>query len=315
MDNKIVQYRTKNPAELKFELDSLIRKEADLKNRIRALENNPFYKGQGNQADVIVKVEESSQMIIDLRAQLEAETSKTDKLEGDLKLLKDDFHSKTNEKGAVKENLIKARTLYEASLRRQANMIGGGLGSEPYARRTDDAQHGADQLDSLQRLQEDDEFLRTLGMVKWSGEDPAWLKLDFLEKIKRVDPNDPNDIRKEFVRLTEKKIDLSRKLDQTQAILKTQIEMEKKRLVQHQLETKSKEHELLRCEEKIKDLKDLIDRVAAATRKVSFAKNQRTGQDVYYNDGVSVFSENNSDVFHIGTSENLFDIYVGKAAF
>lgn len=45
MDNKIVQYRTKNPADLKFELDSMIRKEADLKNRIRALENNPFYKG------------------------------------------------------------------------------------------------------------------------------------------------------------------------------------------------------------------------------------------------------------------------------
>ena len=157
-----------------------------------------------------------------------------------------------------------------------------------------------------------DRLIRTLGLIRWKGEEPAWHKLQFLEKARRIDPNDQTGLREEYARLIFSKKELTERLDRVQGMLKITTDDEKKKEDEHLLIKKKKENELMRLEEARKEMEETLDRVGMNTGKVFIGKNQRTGEDVYYNDGVSVFSMDKSDLFHVNYEENLLDLYLSN---
>ncbi len=73
---------------------------------------------------------------------------------------------------------------------------------------------------------ENDNFLKALGLVKWKGEDPAWYKLDFLEKGGKIDMKDPESLWREIERLRMEKGELAAQLEKVQTLLKIQMESE-----------------------------------------------------------------------------------------
>ena len=71
---------------------------------------------------------------------------------------------------------------------------------------------------------ENDNFLKALGLVKWKGEDPAWYKLDFIEKGAKLDMKDPESLWREIERLRMEKGELAAQLEKVQTLLKIQME-------------------------------------------------------------------------------------------
>ncbi len=67
-----------------------------------------------------------------------------------------------------------------------------------------------------------DQFYKALGLIKWNGEKPAWMALDFIERERVIDPNDKNELIREIERLRIEKAELASQLEKLQTILSTQ---------------------------------------------------------------------------------------------
>ena len=59
---------------------------------------------------------------------------------------------------------------------------------------------------------DNDEFLKLLGNLKWSGEDPAWRKIEFIDRT-YIDSEDPLVLRKEIQHLKLEKGELAAHLE------------------------------------------------------------------------------------------------------
>ncbi len=57
--------------------------------------------------------------------------------------------------------------------------------------------------------------------MKWTGEDPAWRKIDFIDRT-YLDSDDPAILRKEIEHLKLEKGELAAHLEKTQTLLKNQ---------------------------------------------------------------------------------------------
>jgi hypothetical protein len=67
--------------------------------------------------------------------------------------------------------------------------------------------------------------------LHYDGEDPAWAKVDFLEKLnlnsQAIDEKDPSQLRREIERLKEGRRDLANELERTQNLLKMQVSIDR----------------------------------------------------------------------------------------
>lgn len=219
--------------------------------------------------------------------------------------LKREIEALQIEKQNVRKELSKAKTMYEMILQR--HQYNTHYTPPP-------KYEPANSAVMDEPLRNDDEFnerlIRTLGLIRWKGEEPAWYKLQFLERARKINPNDQSALREEYARLIFAKKELTERLDRVQGMLKITTEDEKKREDEHLILKKRKENELIRLEETRKDIESTLDKVGVNSGKVFIGKNQRTGEDVYYNDGISVFSMDKSDLFRIDYEENLIDVYL-----
>jgi hypothetical protein len=70
--------------------------------------------------------------------------------------------------------------------------------------------------------------------LHYDGEDPAWAKVDFLEKLnlgrpgtQPIDEKDPAQLKREIERLKEARRDLANELERTQNLLKMQVSIDR----------------------------------------------------------------------------------------
>ena len=118
-------------------------------------------------------------------------------------------------------------------------------------------------------LQDNDTFIKALGVMKWKGEDPAWMKVDFIDRAD-FDKNDPMALRKEIEHLRLEKGELAAHLEKTQTLLKTHMDIESERERIHNMEKEKIELQLkaalARADElaKLADLRGHSKRDAAA---------------------------------------------------
>jgi hypothetical protein len=70
--------------------------------------------------------------------------------------------------------------------------------------------------------------------LHYDGEDPAWAKVDFLEKLNLgrpgthpIDEKDPSQLKREIERLKEARRDLANELERTQNLLKMQVSIDR----------------------------------------------------------------------------------------
>ena len=61
---------------------------------------------------------------------------------------------------------------------------------------------------------DNDQFLKVLGNLKWTGEDPAWRKIEFIDRT-YLESDDPNVLRKEIEHLKLEKGELAAHLEKT----------------------------------------------------------------------------------------------------
>lgn len=62
---------------------------------------------------------------------------------------------------------------------------------------------------SNQDVNNDDEFMRKLGTLKWNGETPTWLRVDLLNRPDVLNENDVKSLHSEIERLKIEKADLA----------------------------------------------------------------------------------------------------------
>ena len=67
-----------------------------------------------------------------------------------------------------------------------------------------------------------------LGNLKWSGEEPAWKKIEFIDRT-YLSTDDPFVLRKEIERLKLEKGELASHLEKAQTLLKTRLDIEEEK--------------------------------------------------------------------------------------
>ena len=91
--------------------------------------------------------------------------------------------------------------------------------------------------------------------LHYDGEDPAWAKVDFLEKLnlnsQAIDEKDPSQLRREIERLKEGRRDLANELERTQNLLKMQVSIDRESDEIHQQEIRQLDSEIKRNNLKI----------------------------------------------------------------
>lgn len=226
------------------------------------------------------------------------------KKEEEISGLRKELETERIQSQTMRKDLGRAKAMYEGLVQRQQNNLYGLTPTQKY------------EMIEKRDQRKDEEFnerlIRTLGLIRWQGEEPAWYKIQFLDRSRKINPKDSDALRAEYARMIICKKELAERLNKVEGVLKITAEAEKKREDEHLILKKRKENELLRLEETRKELQSSMDRIGVNTGKVFIGKNQRTGEDVFYNDGISVFSLDKSDLFRVGTEENILDLYLDK---
>ena len=144
--------------------------------------------------------------------------------------------------------------------------------------------------------------MTTLGMVKLKGQDPAWMKLDFLEKIGDGSTKDLPSLMKENDRLRIEKSELAGQLEKSQTLLKTHLDIEKERQLIADTDKQKSDIQLKAAQHRIEEL-------------VKLADFRRHGEHAFrsdkaYDDAASEFSEMTESELQAG--ENTFDLFIGE---
>jgi len=309
LENKFIALKTRDPFEIKREIQTIKGREIELTNRINSLKSLPMYKNDGA-ANTLVKLREAEDQILDLTSQVDVEARKLKTHQDEVDKLKGLIDVLQNDRQSLRRDITRIRAMYEAGVARQKNNLVKGI-SPIYNIAQQPAETAVKEDPTLADIY-NEKLIRTLGLVRWKGEEPAWFKLQFLDRARKINPNDKEAIKEEYTRLSICKMDISMKLEKIQALLKATVDEEKKHEDEHLLNKKRKENELMKAQEQRKDLEATLDKIGTNTGKVFVGKNIRTGEEVYYNDAVSVFSLDKSDLFKITYEENLLDLYIDR---
>ena len=149
--------------------------------------------------------------------------------------------------------------------------------------------------------------MRALGVVRLKGEEPAWLKLDFIERTHDVNTNDPLELRREIERLRLEKSDLAAQLEKSQTLLRTQIDISKEKETIHDTEIHQAKIKLKSANTRVEELVKLAD---FRNKTNGFLQSGMENGDKEYDDNVSEFSEMTENELQAG--ENFLDVYVGN---
>jgi len=155
---------------------------------------------------------------------------------------------------------------------------------------------------------EKDNFIKALGMVRLKGEEPAWKRLEFIERHEELDIKDPVSLLKEIDRLRLEKSEIAAQLEKAQTLLHTHLEMEKEKEIIHSAEVNKLQLQLKSANNRIEELVKLAD-FRARTYKDNLLKTGGAGFKPY-DDGASEFSDITES--EISTNENTLDVLVGN---
>lgn len=152
--------------------------------------------------------------------------------------------------------------------------------------------------------EEKDNFLKALGLVKLKGEEPAWMKLDFIERSHEVNTSDIPSLLKEIDRLRMEKSELAAQLEKSQTLLKTHLEIEKEKQIINETDKQKLELQLKASQHRIDELVKLSD------FRRRGGDDNRYPADKLYDDNVSEFSDITESELHAG--ENTMDLFIGE---
>lgn len=168
------------------------------------------------------------------------------------------------------------------------------------------------------------EFMRTLGLMKLRGEEPAWSKLDFLERG-GVQLDDIPSLKRQIERLQLEKAQLAAELEKLQSLLTLKNEMDKERLALQDNESQQLRISLKAAQQRTEELARVAD--FRANRVVQLEKNHRLN---VYDDANRVVASRSqftigelmgySDEFseadtEVGAGENVLDLWLGQAEY
>lgn len=145
--------------------------------------------------------------------------------------------------------------------------------------------------------------MKALGLVKLKGQEPAWLKLDFIERAHELNMNDIPTLLKEIDRLRMEKSELAAQLEKAQTLLKTHMDIEREKQIINETERQKLELQLKSAQHRIEELAKLSD----FRRHASYGGYQ---SDKLYDDAASEFSDITESELHAG--ENTFDLFIGE---
>lgn len=305
---RIIEWESLNPRALKDELMRLKHREKELASRIEQFCNNRFFKAGGQMINNRQKFEQAQRMIVDTKAKINVMEENIDHVEAEIKELKQKIDRTKQETRKAKENYIETKTIYEETIRNKDIYTVNAMRKE--------AKKAFGETPMDKEMQEtDDKYEQALGLIRWTGEEPAWVKLDLLERTRIKDiKNDKltqQEVKEEVKRLHEEKIDLGQKLIKVQTVLKSHIDIEKAKDQQHLFEVKNKEYTLMELKNQIEEYESLMSKIDPRKHKLVPSIDARTGKDIYYDDTVSVFEEYPSDYEGLNSWDNIFDIYLG----
>ncbi len=303
LEQRYIAIRSRDPLEIQREIQLIKNREIDMTSRIKSLSNLPMYKNDGG-ANTLLKLKESEDILIDLKGQLEVHSNKVKQLQAEVDDAKKNIEKQQQDRQANRKEISKAKALYEASVNRQNNGL-LKLGALKAAQNQQES-------DMLMNDEFNEKFTRTLGLVRWRGEDPAWYKMQFLDKNQANNASDPESLQRELIRLNNQKRSLATKLEAIEGMLKATVDEEKKREDEQLIIKKQKENTLERLQDQRKELQSTLDRIGVGSGKLYAGKNQRTGEEIFYNDGVSVFSLDKSDLIKVPLDNNLLDLFIDR---
>jgi len=152
---------------------------------------------------------------------------------------------------------------------------------------------------------EKDNFIKALGMVRLKGEEPAWKRLEFIERHEELDITNPTSLLREIDRLRLEKSEIAAQLEKAQTLLQTHIEMEKEKEIINNAELNKLQLQLKSANNRIEELVKLAD-FRARTYKDNMLKSGLGFKP--YDEGASEFSDITES--EISTNENTMDVLV-----
>ncbi|CAD8068862.1 unnamed protein product [Paramecium primaurelia] len=273
----------KSVVDLQADLQEARRQKKEIEERLAILMESPFFKEYNERATIQAKMKAMEQEQIRNATDLKNLRETNAKLETENRLKREDI-----------ENLKK-----ELKLLQERNQ-------ELNIKMAEKDQ----QLLPFKDLNywDNDQFLKVLGNLKWTGEDPAWRKIEFIDRT-YMDSDDPVYLRKEIEHLKLEKGELAAHLEKTQTLLKNQqdIQMEKDKM--HQTQIEQLKLELKVANEKAYEYAKIADLKTQARQQQTLYE----AEGIKYDDSISVFSVDKDEMLSPG--ENFFDLWIGKGEY
>lgn len=286
-------------------IDELTRENRNLEAQIKELCASPFIKEAGDRVMNRTRMLSFEQ---ELKAKTDTITRLTDigtKLETEVKRLTEDLIRITAERDKNREEYLKAIVRLE-----ERERTGNPLDA---------------QFSSLKGGADNSEFEKAMRLMNLRGEEPAWSRMDFLERA-RVVPEDVLTLKRELERLRLEKSQLIAELEKTQRLLTLRNELDK-----DQKSAKSSEMESLRMQLKAAQMRaEELARLAdfRANRLIQLEKNQRLN---LYDDQSHIIASKTEirlgDLVEgaefvtaeieteVGSGENILDLWLGEGEF
>jgi len=275
--------------DLQLQLDEVEREKKMLEAKYKDLIDAPFFKDIGEKAANPARLREAENQLTELKSQLKNIHDNNLSNEKQVVDLKAQVQLVTIEKEKYREEKTRLEAILKERERTQGFM---------------DKQM---EVFNMGNDREKDNFIKALGMVRLKGEEPAWKRLEFIERHEELDIKDPVSLLKEIDRLRLEKSEIAAQLEKAQTLLHTHLEMEKEKEIINSAEVNKLQLQLKSANNRIEELVKLAD-FRARTYKDNLLK---TGANYKpYDDGASEFSDITES--EISTNENTLDVLVGN---
>lgn len=142
-------------------------------------------------------------------------------------------------------------------------------------------------------------------MVRLQGEEPAWKRIEFIERHGELDINNIPSLLKEIDRLRLEKSEIAAQLEKAQTLLHTHLEMDKDKDIIHKAESEKNQLQLKSANNRIEELTKLAD-FRARNYKDNMLKSGISFKP--YDEGASEFSEITES--ELVSTENTLDVLV-----
>lgn len=285
-------------------VEELMRENRRLETQLKDLCMSPFIREAGDRVMTGARLTTVQRDLEQQTSSFKAYKENFMKLEAEVARLAQELKTVSSERDRLKEENVRFRVLFEerdkkfGQLEDQMKLVSGGGDLN--------------------------EFMKAMGLMKLRGDEPAWSKLDFLERGGLLFEDVPN-LKRQVERLQLEKAQLASELEKMQSLLTIKHEMDKDRLALQDSESKQLRIGLKAAQQRTEELARLAD--FRANRVVQLEKNQRL---TVYDDANRVVASRSqftigelmgfSDEFseadtEVASGENVFDLWLGQAEF